>query len=209
MGEDFAATTFCATGAAFAELHDAVLGLASEAEWTKIMASLPADVRAACESGDPKVFFPEPHYVRVLHEADAHTGRDGSIARAIGTTRADAVLATDRTVFEGDPLRFLKIGASLFYRDRANYGAAGLELTEKKAILRFLFSPHLTLKVGDLPNVAPQIVLTFLERTVSELAGAAQVPRYMGHAKRADTRFGQEVFNQHYEFDLDEDKPRE
>ena len=201
-------TTFCATGAAFAELAAVARarGL-DDAGWSLLVGSLPEKVRAPLQGSDPKEAFDEQLYAQALHALDGKLGDDGTFARAVGRARGDAVLATERATFDGDPLRFLKLGAGEFYRERLNYGASALELTPKKAILRFIFSPHLTLKIGEANNKGPLVVLGYLEHTVSELAGDPQSARYTGNAKRADTRFGQTVYNQHFEFDLDETPP--
>jgi hypothetical protein len=197
--------TFCATGAAFAELVRVARarGL-DDAAWSALLASLPGNVRAGLSTDDPKAVFDEKLYAQALHALDEKLGNDGTFAREVGKARGEAVLATERATFEGEPLRFLKLAAGDFYRDRFNYGASSLELTDKKAILRFIFSPHLTLKIGEISNKGPLVVLGYLEHTASVLAGAEQPARYTGNAKRADTRFGQTVYNQHFEFDLDE-----
>ena len=197
--------TFCATGAAFAELGQVARarGLSHD-EWTALVASLPEKLRAPLLGEDPQAIFEEKLYAGALHALDDKLGNDGGFARDVGRARGEAVLATERATFDGDPLRFLKLGAGEFYRDRLNYGASSLEITGKKAVLRFIFSPHLTLKLGELANKGPLVVLGYLEHTASELAGDKQPARYTGNAKRADTRFGQTVYNQHFEFDLDE-----
>jgi hypothetical protein len=183
--------TFCATGAAFAELAAVARqqGL-DDAAWASLLASLPEKVRAALAESDPKAAVDEKIYAAALHALDEKLGNDGTFAREVGRARGEAVLATERATFEGDPLRFLKLAAGEFYRDRLNYGASSLELTGKKAILRFIFSPHLTLKIGENNNKGPLVVLGYLEHTASELAGDKQPARYTGNAKRADTRFG-------------------
>lgn len=200
--------TFCATGAAFAELCAVARarGL-DDGAWSSLLATLPATLRAPLEATDLSAAFEEKLYASALHALDEKLGDDGSFAREVGRARGEAVLATERATFEGDPLRFLKLGAGEFYRDRLNYGASSLEITGKKAILRFIFSHHLTLKIGEANNKGPQVVLGYLEHTASALAGDKQPARYTGNAKRADTRFGQTVYNQHFEFDLDETPP--
>jgi hypothetical protein len=201
LTEELAEQTFCATGAAFRELRAALMGRLGEEAFRGVLAGLPPAAREAATTDDDAAFFDEPLWVDTLHAAIAVGGLE--LAREVGRLRGVAVLATEREVFTEDPIRFLKIGSSLFYRDRHNYGAAALELTQRKAILRFMASPHQTLKRGDAPNAAPHVVLGFLDYVTSELAGAPQTARYTGHVLRADKRFGKPIYNQHYEYELE------
>lgn len=199
-------TRFCATGRAFIELRDAALARADRPSWDAWVATLREDVGAAAATEDPRAFFREKMYFLALHAADARFGDDGSFAHSLGVARANAALVADKAEFEGDPLRFLRLGASAFYRDFLNYGATSLELVPKRAIVRFVLSELFTIKRDEGPNRTPNLLLGFLERAVEVLGGEAQGARYTGHALRADTRFGRPLYNQHYEFDLDVDE---
>ena len=78
-------------------------------------------------------------------------------------------------------------------------------LTDSKAIVRFIFPEHFTLKVGDSPQRMFHVVLGFLEHVLQVLSSTPQPGRYIGHAVRAEPRFGQQMYNQHYEFALEHD----
>lgn len=206
VADDKAHKSFRATGAAFVELCDAVTSHAGLEGWERLLLALPLEVRAVCESYDLEASFDERLFAVAVHTADDLLGGgNGAVAREIGRRRADEVLASDGDTFTGDPLRFLKIGAALFYRNRANYGAAGLELTDSKAIVRFIFPGHFTLKVGNSQQRMSHMVLGFLEHVLQVLSSTPQPGRYIGHALRAEPRFGQQMYNQHYEFALDHD----
>jgi hypothetical protein len=121
---------------------------------------------------------------------------DEETVRALGEHRADASLDADE--FTGDPLRMLKVGASCFYQDRSNYGATSLELTPKKAIVRFVVSEGLARSPAT-----PVLIRGFLERAVEKVAGERMTARFAGNTPRVGGRFNAPMFNSVYEFDLE------
>ncbi|GAC1353667.1 MAG: hypothetical protein NVSMB47_06520 [Polyangiales bacterium] len=196
---------FSVTGRAMRELRDAAITVAGADTWDAILATLPDASRAAFDAADGAL-IDERHWVEALHLGHARIEGDHALARTLGRARAEAVLAGDGAVFTGDPLRFLRVGASLYYKDRANYGASLCEMAPRKAVVRFVASPGTTLKRGTSPNESPFVIAAFLEHAASTLAESPQPCRYLGHTPRADQQFGQQVFNQLFEFELESDE---
>ncbi|MGZ3453084.1 MAG: hypothetical protein ACXWUG_01350 [Polyangiales bacterium] len=135
---------------------------------------------------------PEEQFVDALGTLDEDT------VRALGEARADASLKPDE--YQGDPLRMLKLGASSFYEDRCNYGAASLELTPKKAVVRFLVSD----RMARSPST-PILIRGFLERAVEKVVGEHMIARFAGNTPRVGGRFESPMYNSVFEFDLDLD----
>jgi hypothetical protein len=134
---------------------------------------------------------PEELFVAALSMLDEAT------IRALGEARADASLKAEQ--FAGDPLRMLKVGAACFYEHRSNYGATSLELTPKKAIVRFLVSELLARSPAT-----PILLRGFLERAVEKVVGEHMNARFAGNTPRiGGSRFDHPMYNAVFEFDLE------
>ncbi|MBI2391298.1 MAG: hypothetical protein HYV09_17040 [Deltaproteobacteria bacterium] len=188
-----------ATGAAFHELLGVARAMGDDG-WTR---ALSPDTRAAL-SASADALFPDELFLEALVAADdALAGGSGALATAVGRARADALVGPAAPSLGGDPFRFLKEAASLFYERRTNYGAASVELVPRKAILRLVVSEALARRLGA-RNRGPLLAGAFLERGVELVSGTTQAARYIGHAPRIDTRFERPMVNLMFEFDLDE-----
>lgn len=192
--------TPAATGAAFHELLAVARTLGPDA-WLE---ELSPEARRAFDAG-PAETFPDDLFCEALQTADeALAGGDGSVARALGRARADALVGRRAGELGGDSFRFLKEGASTFYEGRATYGATSVELAPKRVILRMVVPEHCARRVDAKPNRGPLLASAFLERGIELISGATLVPRYTGHAPRVDTRFDRPMVNLLFEFDLDD-----
>lgn len=192
--------TPAAKGAAFQELLAVARSMGND-DW---LGSLSPETRAAFDV-PPDASVPDHLFVEALNVADdLLAGGDGSVARAVGRARADALVGPIAAELGGEPFRFLKEGANRFYESRATYGASSVELVPRRAVLRMVAPEHFARRLDDVPNRGPLLVSAFLARGIELVSGAPLVPRYNGHAPRIDARFDRPMVNLLFEFDLEE-----
>lgn len=151
---------------------------------------------------------PDARWVEALDAADAllvaeRGAAPGTLARALGAARFDALCGDAEARFAHDPIGFLKTDAASFYRLRASYGAASLEVAPRRATVRFMASEAWLRRADGRPSVAPLAPLGFLDRAVERLSDAPRAGRYVGPARRADALAGVALFNLVYEYELD------
>jgi hypothetical protein len=173
--------------------------------WARALDSLSPAAREAAEAiGITR----DPLWVEALDAADALFAAEpgapvGALARALGAARFDALCGDAEARFAGDPIAFLRTEAASFYRFRATYGAASLEVAPRKATVRYVASGAWLRRADGKPSVAPLAPLGFLDRAVARLSETPRAGRYLGPARRADALAGVELFNLMYEYDLD------
>lgn len=190
---------------AWSELREATEARAPGA-WARVLAALSPAAREAAEASGVSS---DACWVEALDAADALASAgvveaSGALSRAVGARRFEALWGGDEAArFEGDPIGFLRAEAASFYRFRATYGAASLEVAPRKATIRFVASGAWLRRADGRPSVAPLAPLGFLDRAVERLSGAPRPGRYLGPARRADALAGVELFNLLYEYELD------
>lgn len=172
--------------------------------WARVVETLSAAARAALEA--PNEPAADAAWVEALDAAEELIDKGtGALARAVGAARADARLRELGGRYEGDPLGFLRAEAASFYRERATYGAASVELAARRATLRLVASTGWLRRRDGRPSVAPLVALGFFDRALEQLAGGELHGRYVGYAKRADALGGVELWNLLYEYPLEDD----
>ncbi len=187
---------------AFAELRR-VVDARAPGGWARVLAHVSEPARLA--GSQPIEVVSDAVWVESLDVAEQIVGDDdGTLARAVGVARAEARLAELAAKWDGDPLGFLRAGGATFYRDRATYGAASLELRARHAMLRLVASTWWLRRGDGRPSWAPLVALGYFDHAVARLAGAPHRGRYVGHARRADALAGVALCNLIYEYDLDD-----
>jgi hypothetical protein len=187
---------------AFEELRTVVEARAPGG-WARVLETLSSAARAAAvESTEAAA---DVEWVEALDAAEALIGNGtGSVARAVGAARADARLRELGDRYDGDPLGFLRAEAASFYRGRATYGAASVELAARRATLRLVASTGWLRRRDGRPSAAPLVALGFFDRALERLAGSELHGRYVGYARRADALGGVELWNLLYEYPLED-----
>lgn len=187
--------TPCAKGAAFHELL-AVARADFDDRW---LAALDAETRSAFDVRVDAI-VPDDRFSAALEAAmDAHPG----LPRAVGRARAEANVGPNASTLAGDPFRFLKEGASLFYEGRATYGATSVEVLGDRAVLRMVVPERFARRPAEGSNPGPSLAAAFLSRGLELVSGLSREPRYTGPAPRIDERFDRPMVNLLFEFELD------
>lgn len=189
---------------AFGELR-AVVEARVPGGWARVVETLSAAGRAA--AAELTEAAADAEWVEALDVAEELIGDgSGSIAREVGAARAEARLHELGARFAGDPLGFLRAEAASFYRGRATYGAASVELASRRATLRVVASTWWLRRRDGRPSAAPLVVLGFFDRALGKLAGSELRGRYVGYARRADALGGVELWNLMFEYPLEEEE---